>query len=229
MNATEKLASILKEEGISGVLKKLFRKLIYRKQTIVLLSKSLLEPHRKFKTSKRWSTRQFTEEDLQYCRAHFHRYLNDYKDLFKDNYKAFAAFETESNEVIAIAWYSPRDFYDQHYHRYNFSVESHQVFQFAGEVAPDFRNTQVSVNVMHAGWDYWKTEGKEQVICTVDVTNEPSLKLCFHLDWEEHGKLIHFHRLFGIEWQSAEPYEGERFEAYKKKHRRKPKKETSEA
>ena len=227
MNAADKLKSILKNEGISGALKKLFRKLIYRRQTIVVIKKSLLEPHRRFKTSKRWSTRQFTEDDLQYCRSHFHRYINDYKDLFRDKYTAFAAFEQDTNEVIAIAWYSPRDFYDQHYHHFNFSVEPYQVFQFAGEVAPDYRNTQVSVNVMHAGWDYWKNQGKEEVLCTIDVTNIPSLKLCFHLEWEELGKLIHFHRLFRVEWQTRERYQGERFAAYKKKHRRQPKQQAA--
>lgn len=227
MNPVEKLLSTLKEDGIVGVLKRVFRKLVYRHQTIVLVKQDLNHPRRRFKTSKRWQVRQFTESDLQFCRLHFHQYISDYRDLFAENYTAFAAFESESQEMIAIAWYAPRDFYDQHYHRYTFKVEPHQVFQFAGEVAPDFRNTQVSVNVMNAGWDYWKEQGRQEVMCTVDVTNAPSLRLMFHLEWDESGMLIHFYRLLGIEWQKEEHYQGERFEEFKKKHKRRQKAQDS--
>lgn len=221
MSAANKLMSVIKDEGIAGILKKLFRKFVYRKQTIVLVKKDLNLPRRKFKTSKRWEVHQFTEKDLPCCRGHFKQYTRDYQDLFREGYIAFAAFEQETREVIAIAWYAPRDFYDQHYHRYTFKVEPHQVFQFAGEVAPDYRNTQVSVNVMHGGWDYWKDQGKQEVMCTVNVVNVPSLRLVFHLEWEESGVLIHFHRLLGKEWQTVEHYEGERFAQFKKKHKRK--------
>ncbi|MDX1692628.1 MAG: hypothetical protein R3208_02615 [Ketobacteraceae bacterium] len=220
MNPATKISTILKNEGLRGVAVKVFQKVIYRRQTITLLKRDLHKPVRKFKTSKRWQVREFTENDLQFCRGHFSRYINDYRDLFAEKFKAFAAFEHESQEVIAIAWYAPRDFYDQHYHHYTFRVEPHQVFQFAGEVAPEYRNTQVSVNVMQGAWDYWKEHGKQEVLCTVNTTNVPSLRLVFHLEWEETGQLIHFHRSFGIYWQSEASYQGERFDQFKKKHRR---------
>ncbi len=220
MEVLQKAQNILQEQGIKGLTQRLIRKLIYRRQSIVLLKHDLHKPHKQYKVSKRWTVRQFTEPDLALCRTYFNRYLNDYRDLFRENYKAFAAFEANTDEVIAIAWYAHQDFYDQHYHHYTFKVAPHQVFQFAGEVRPDYRNTQISINVMQAAWSYWKQQGKDEVCCSVDTTNIPSLRLVLHVDWEETGELVHFHRLLGYRWTSEEIYSGERFAHYKKRKRR---------
>ena len=221
MSVLNKLTSTLKEDGLKGIAAIVFKKLIYRRQTIVILRQDLSQKRKKFKSSKRWEIREFTIDDLPFCHQHFKRYTCDYKDLFNEGLTAHAAFEAGTNKMIAVAWYAPRDFYDQHYHRYTFNVAPHQVFQFAGEVAPDYRNTQISVNVMHAAWQHWREQGKQEITTSVDVLNTPSLRICFHLYWEETGQLIHFHRLFFIARQTVEHYEGERFEQHQKKHRRK--------
>lgn len=214
-----RLQRVIQQQGVSGLLRKVFRKVIYRRQTIVLLKHDLNLPHKPYKSSKRWSVKEFTRDDIQFCREHFNRFTADYLDLFELQFKSFAAFEANTNEVIAIAWYAPHDFFDQHYHQYTFKIQPHQAFQFAGEVSLPFRNSQISVHVMHAGWDYWKSLGKSEVFCSVDITNTPSLRLMFHLKWEEMGELVHFHRLLGFKWQTEEKYLGERFSQHKKKKR----------
>jgi hypothetical protein len=139
--------------------------------------------------------------------------------LFNDGLKAYAAYEAGSNHVVGIIWYVTDDFYDKHYLRCRFPVEPYQVLQVAAEVALPYRNTQISVNIMQFAWDYWKEQGKDEVFSYTDVVNAPSLRIQFHLGWEEMGQLIHIHRFLGYQWQKMESYSGEHFAQFKKKAR----------
>jgi hypothetical protein len=95
------------------------------------------------------------------------------------------------------------------------------VLQFAGEMALPYRNTPISVNIMQSAYAYWQEQGKDEVFCYTDVTNVPSLRLHFHVGWEEMGQLIHIHRFLGYQWQKMETYSGERFAQFKKRSRNK--------
>ncbi|PIE40846.1 MAG: hypothetical protein CSA49_06400 [Gammaproteobacteria bacterium] len=218
MSLLNKLTNTFKTEGLQGLLQKLFKKLIYHCESIVYLKYELGQPRKEFKRSSRWQIKDLTPDDIPLCTDHFKPYFNDYEDLFKEGFKAFGGFTTNANRVAGVLWYAPTDFYDQHYYRYMFKVAPHQVFQFAGEIDPDYRNTQISVNGMYTAWDYWFSKGKKEVICIVDTENSASLRLLFRLNWQEMGEIVHFHRLMGIKWQTVEHYEGERFQQYH--HRR---------
>ncbi|MBV1921119.1 MAG: hypothetical protein KUG73_10595 [Pseudomonadales bacterium] len=216
-----KLQKIFHEKGffefVSLVALKLIRKLIYKRQSIVFLNRDLSLEMRKYKSSKRWYAREFTRNDIPLCRDHFQRFESDYNDLFDLNLNAFAAFETETDQMIAIAWYADKDFYDQHYLHQTFTVSDHQVFQFAGEVSEPYRNTQISISVIKIAWEYWKAQGKTELTTTVDTLNNASIRYLFHLGWTETGKIQHFHQLFRYRWQRMEHYNGERFIQFKKR------------
>ena len=215
-----KVKTVFQEEGARGVFWKLVRKvgnLIYKKQTFVFLNRDLSLTVRAYRKLKRWQDRQFKREDIVFCKKHFERFMPHYHDLFDLGLKAFASFETETNDVIGIAWYADKDFYDQHYLHHNFNVSNHQVLQFACEVSEPYRNTQISGSGLKYIYEYWKEKGKTELITTIDASNSPSLRLMFHLGWEETGEALTFHRLFGYRWQSTEYYQGERFGNYKKR------------
>lgn len=214
-----KLSTTVKKEGFGSLFSKAYKKLIYRDRCFVYTKYDLHVPLRKFKSSKRWRIGEFTREELPLCDTHFKRHVSDYKDLFDDGVKAFAAYEAETNNIIGVIWHASSDFYDRHYLHYKFKVLPHQILQLAGEISLPYRNTQVSVNLMQFGYDYWVDHGKDEVFCYTDVENEASLRLQFHLDWEEIGELVHFHRLLGYKWQTTEVYPGERFAYLRKKKR----------
>lgn len=216
-----KLRKALHEKGFLGfvlfVIQKIIQKFIYKRQSIVFLKRDLSLKIRKYRTSKRWHEREFTREDIPLCDKHFLRFKSDYNDLFDLDLKAFAAFETETQNVIAIVWYSDKDFYDQHYLHQTFPVADGQVFQFAGEVSEPYRNTQISATVVSYAWEYWNSKGKTELVATVDTTNSPSIRYMFHLGWEEMEKIQHFHTLFRYKWQRMEYYKGDKFSQFKKR------------
>ncbi len=216
-----KLKEVFHEKGLVELLvfiiQKLTKKFIYKRQSIVFLKRDLSLTTRKYRTSKRWLEREFTRDDISLCNEHFQRFKSDYNDLFDLDLKAFAAFETETENVIAIVWYSDKDFYDQHYLRETFTVSENQVFQFAGEVSEPYRNTQISATVVKLAWEYWNSKGKSELVATVDTTNSPSIRYMFHLGWEEMGKIQHFHQLFRYRWQRMENYTGDNFSQFKKR------------
>ncbi len=217
----ERIVSVLENEGFVPLARKVFKKTVYRKRSFLFTQHDLHSPLKKYKVSNRWRVDVFTPQDIPKCRAHFGQYIPDYIDLFNDGLKSYAAYETETNNVVGIIWYADSDFYDKHYLRCKFSVEPHQVLQVAAEVSLPYRNTTISVDIMRFAWAYWEEQGKDEVFCYTDVSNAPSLRVQFHLHWEEMGRLIHIHRLFGYQWQKMESYSGERFTHFKKKPRRK--------
>ena len=216
-----KTKRVFHEKGFLGffifVAKKSIRKFIYKHQNIVFLNRDLSLEMRRYKDSKRWHAREFTRDDIPLCCEYFQRFKSDYNDLFDRGLTAFAAYETESGNMIAIAWYADKDFYDQHYLHQTFPVLDHQVFQLAGEIAKPYRNTQVSISVIKMAWEYWKLQGKIELTTTVDTLNKASIRYLFHLGWEETGKIQHFHQLFGYRWQRMEYYKGDKFTHFRKR------------
>ena len=218
-----KAKEALRDEGIVGLLQlivnKLIRKFIYKRQTIVFLKRDLSLDIKQYKVSKRWTVKEFTQENMAACNAHFKHFIKDYTDLFSLGCTSFAAFEEDTGDIIAVIWYSGVDFYDQHYLRYNFTLTPEQVLQFAGEIAEPFRNTQIGANVLHKGWEHWINKGKRELIATVSSVNSASMRLMFHMKWEEVGKSISCHQLFKFQWNNTETYEGERYSHFRKKKR----------
>lgn len=219
--SNKRIVGALKNESFISLVRKMFKKTVYRKRSFLFTKHDLHRPLKKFKVSSRWRVDEFAPQDIPKCRAHFSRHIPDYIDMFHDGLKSYAAFEKGTNDVVGIVWYVGSDFYDKHYLRCKFSVEPHQVLQIAAEVSQPYRNTTVSVDMLRCAWAYWEEKGKDEVFCYTDSSNAPSLRAQFHLHFEEMGRIIHIHRLFGYQWQKTESYSGERFAHFKKKSNRK--------
>ena len=198
---------------------KLVRKFIYKHQSVAFLRRDMSLDMPKYKVSKRWYIREFTQQDLSSCHQYFPQFISDYSDLLTLSIKAFGAFDPESDNVLGITWYADKDFYDQHYLHQTFYVQNHQVFQFAGVAAEPYRNTQIGVNVMQTALEYWRSNNKTELTTVVDTLNKASMGLLFRVGWEEEGKIQHFYTLFGYQWQKMEFYQAERFAHFKKKKR----------
>lgn len=199
-------------------LKRLIKFFIFRRYTLVILERDLALPVLRYKESKRWYTRLLTEDDLPRCQTHFsHQYAYFKKQLQAGN-TCFAALDKQNDDVIGVVWHTPNDYQDS-FHHFTFNVAPHQVFQFAGEIAAPFRNTQISAEALALAWQYHRDRGKTHAITAVDSSNIASLRTLFHLGTEETGEQIHFYRWLGIRATRKSAYQGERFEHLKKKHK----------
>lgn len=212
-----KISVLIRNQGIGGVFQKIVAKWIYRKSNIVLLELDLAKPQRNFRKSKQWHCREMTLQDLPACQTHFGNYVQVYKDFFAEGFYAYAGFCTETGDVIGIVWYADKDYHDTHYYGCTFPVKKNQVFQYAGEVAAEFRNRHISAETCQVAWSELADRGMKSVYTTVDHTNTPSLRLLFHLGFEEIGETIEMHELLGFKWFRKINYQGLRFEHLKKK------------
>ena len=201
------------------MLKKIVKGLLYRPYTLVVIERELDAPVRSYKTSKRWEIRQMIEADLPRCQTYLSHQMVFFSELFKTNCKGFVAVEHSTGDIIAVAWFAPEDFYDS-YHRYTFKVNSHEVFQFAGEVAEPFRKTPLAVQVQNMAWKYWSAQGKKMLTSNIESDNSASFRMAFHVGWRETGTLICLQRWLGLQFSRVVHYEGERFSKYQKKRKK---------
>lgn len=199
-------------------LKRLIKFFILRRYTLVLLERDLSLPVRRYKESKRWHIRLLTEADLPRCQTHFSHQRAYYKEQLQTGNTCFVALDSQTGDVIGAVWHTPEDYPDSFNH-FTFNVAPHQVFQFAGEIAAPFRNTQVSAEALALAWQHHRDKGKTHAITAVDSTNTASLRIMFHLGMKETGEQIYFYRWLGMRFTRTAHYKGERFAHLKKKHK----------
>ena len=186
----------------------------------MLLELGLSKPRKKYKDSSLWQSRQLSEADLPACRTHFEQHIEVYKKLLTLGKTGYASFCTKTGDVIAILWFSNTDYDDVHHYQYNFKVKPHQTFQFAAEVCKPFRNKHVSVDLCHTAWNEWQEKGMTTNYCTVEATNIPSLRIQFHLGFEEMGEVLYMHQLFNMRWFQSEKYSKNRYDDFNKHKQR---------
>ncbi len=200
------------------LIKNLIKPVLYRRYSLVLLERDLAVPERSLRKSSRWTIRQLTDADLNSCEVHFPHQMKAFAQLFLKGFVSFGSIEHDSGNVISIVWYAQNAYQDE-FNRYTFDVQDGEVFQFAGEVATTFRNTQVSAATLIYCWRHWQEQGKTKITCAVDSKNSASLKLLFHMNWQESGKLVRYHRWLGKQITWLESYADSRFDQFKRKRK----------
>lgn len=217
---TARISDFVNEYGFSGLLQKAFSKFVYKKTNIVLLELDLNKPRKNYRGSKLWTSRRFAAADLAACKAHFDSQTQAFEEFLDIGYHGFGSFCTTTGDLVAIIWFTDKDYYDKHYYRTTFPTKPGQVFQFAAEVALPFRNKHVSAELSNLGWKEMHAQGAQSSYCSVDQTNTPSLRIQFHLGFEEIGEIIEMHELFKFRWFTKVRYEENRFD-HLNKHKRK--------
>ena len=220
ISVRNKFNSLMKRLGPVGLVGKVFSKFIYRKTDIVLLELDFNKPQKKYKKSTLWESRQLTEDDLPACKKYFSNQVNIFQEFLDLGYYSYAGFCTKTGDVIAIIWFADKEYYDKYYYEYSFPVKTGQVFQFAAEVAKPFRNKHVSVEISQLGWSEMQKKGINSSYCTVNESNTPSLRIQFHMGFEEIGTMLTMHELFKFKWFTQENYNNTRFDHLNKHKRR---------
>lgn len=212
----KKIFSILEEEGVTGLLRKVVRRYVFKKQRFVCLNYDLTAPMKVYKPSKRWDIREVIVEDLVKTEKYLSKYTENYYELLEAGCKAFGGFDKESGDIIAIVCFADKDFYDKHYLKCLFPVGPRQIYQFAGELALPFRGRPISIQILKAAWNYFEGKGKTETYASVDIDNITAVRYHFHLGFKEMGEVITSYTLFGVKWNSRSRYAGEMLTQYKK-------------
>jgi RimJ/RimL family protein N-acetyltransferase len=202
----DRIGAKLREKGAAGTLRWLFRSLVYREVVSVFTERDLDLPIKPYRLPEGIVIRAFGAEDLPACRTHFARHVPVYRRLLDEGHRAFAAFD--GADVAAIAWFALADYHDRDVYRFLFAVGPEEAFQFAGVVAPPYRNTAIGVQVMRVAWEALRAMGRRRLVTSADVENTPSLRMQLHLGFREQGRRLVTRFLFGVAHSRLEPYDG---------------------
>lgn len=212
-----KLTDKINEKGLGWFLSKIIQRFIYKKQHFIILRYDLASRQKKYKPAKRWYINEITKANLRKADKHFQKYQKSYYEYLRQGCIPFGAFEKQTNDIIGLACFVDKDFYDKHYLHFHFHIEPHQVYQFAGEVAVPYRNTAISIHFLQTVWKYWRDRSKKEVISAVDISNLQSIRFLLHLKFQETGRLITLHRLFGIKYARMSNYSGQKLQQHSRR------------
>jgi hypothetical protein len=193
-----KVHCVLKKEGISSLLRKLFSKYIYREWVLVCLRLDFSKPIKTYRRKRKWRIEFLCEANLNACQRYFYRYIPVYKRLLKEGLVGTVGIV--ENDVVSIFWISKQTYYDSDYYKCTFEVPAGELYQFAGEVAKPYRNTTVVLDTQIYAWEFLKKQGYTGTNGAIDDKNKGSLKVHFHLGFEETKQLIIVRKLLGVQW-----------------------------
>ena len=208
-----------RQKGLLAPLFYAFRRSILSRRDTVLLSRPL-DPFTARDTAPNYQIRQVTSDDLPFAKTHFGGKIHHFTTILADPaVTAVGAFHHVTGDLIGINFYTTEDYYDPFVYRYRFTVPTGHVYQFAVEVAPEFRRTPVLNYILNAAAQYWRDKGYQRFLSAVDLSNEPSLRLHFHGGYEETGSGLVTYRFVGV-FAFAKPYtyKENRFDALRQRH-----------
>ena len=151
-------------------LKKLFQKLIqmfYDQDIFAVCQRDLtIPPHILLKTTS------FKMQKLTYDNLHqFEKYYSHKLDLFKKRLDSGldCFYCTDGDLAIGYTWASPKNYYEP-YINYDFQIDEDQIYQFDGEVLPEYRGKQVAYLGVAFMWRYYVNIGKKTAIAYFSQT-----------------------------------------------------------
>lgn len=100
-------------------------------------------------------------------------------------------------DVCAFLWFSERDYYDRHYHRCWFPVETYSVYLFAVEIAPGHRGSALLLGTQESLWQMLHVAGYQRAQTVVNALNGRPLKLLERPGFRFLGRQFHIYTLFG--------------------------------
>jgi hypothetical protein len=192
----------LREKGLGGLPVWAFRTYIYRRSVAVFLERELdIPPPLKLRSGV--EIERLTEIDERRFVEHFPRHIEVYRRLLDEGCVAYAA--VLDDVVIGIGWWADHDFFDAEVYRHTFAVQPHQIYQFAGEVAPKYRHTSAALAAIRESWRLFSDQGRSRVYAISDLENVTSLKFHRHVGFEPSGKALVTYRLFTRAWSVERP------------------------
>jgi len=115
--------------------------------------------------------RDFPEEKFS---KYFSHNYDGLKDLFSQDLYCMAA--EINGDVVGYMWVATSDYYEKGLN-YLFKVKKNQIYQFAGELHPNFCRSSISRDGLNFTWKYFSDKGFNSVYCYVNQYNPFSINL----------------------------------------------------
>jgi GNAT superfamily N-acetyltransferase len=200
-----RLRNKVRERGLARVMGESASNLLYKRINAVYLERDLDAPLPLLRRHAKITLKQMERIENAPFRRFFSSHVGVYRRLLDEGCHCQAALVDD--EVIAVAWWADRDFFDRDVYRINFPVADDEIYQFAGFLAEPFRNTTIAVNTLDAIYREARALGRRRAYAVVDLKNTPSLKLHLHVGFRERGTMLVMRRyLEGFVVSRNEPY-----------------------
>jgi len=190
------------------IIKKIFRKLAkytFFKRECLLLEAPLI--HSK-KILAEGIEQRLAHEDTEFLpkvKEYFPGKYNLFKKRLDQNLYCVAIY-FDRGKLGAFTWYATEDYYEPMY-RYTLKLAPHQIYQFDGYVAPEFRKGMLGPKLLfYYAHNYFFRKGYTHTIVSVDKSNTRNLK--FHSFWKfrETGEKIVTYFIFRRPFTHSETY-----------------------
>lgn len=195
-------------EEVLLMIKKIFRKLAkytFFKRECLLLEAPLMHSRKILAEGIELRLAREDTEFLPKVKEYFPGKYNLFKKRLDQNLYCFAIY-FDRGKLGAFTWYATEDYYEPMY-RYTFKLAPHQIYQFDGYLAPEFRKGMLAPRLMfYYAHNYFFRKGYTHTIVFVDKSNARNLK--FHSFWRfrETGEKIVTYFIFRRPFTHSETY-----------------------
>jgi GNAT superfamily N-acetyltransferase len=196
------------EKGTYATLRKAYRDHVYGVEHILLLSRRLDAP---------FPFRRVAMRELEIDMCDTQQKRDDLIATYPDRSAIFRAYFDEGlhvitgrvgRAVVAYVWVATSDFYDASVYRRVFSIADHQIYQFAGFVAPEYRGKPVALLMMRAVDEVFLEKGFKSTLAAVSAENAISVRFHVKCKYLPTGEAFDCHKLLGWRWtRDVEPRE----------------------
>jgi len=184
-------------EPRGSIIERAIRKFVFRRWTLVWLARDLAQKtpgsERRARRAAAYTTTRITEETLSRLHPYFNNKIAGYRRLLRLGAQGFGA-EDRNGVLYGLMWVSTRDLFDDLHYRCWFRIGPGEVFQFAGEIAPERRGGLAASRVQESAWDELLKQGYARTLAVVEADNTHSLRLHFSLGFSERGVITEVYR-----------------------------------
>lgn len=191
------LLTRVRRKGLLGSLRVLCERYLYYHWELLTLERDLSLPAPARPRAERWPVVVIDHTQLQRLEKYFSHYLPSIRDLLKREGVHGRAHLNESGDAVCIVWVSEHDYYDSHLYRCWVRLPSACIYQFAGEVAPDYQRFGIPILAMRLLWEEYLAKGFQATRALVNTRNQVALSTHMGMNFREVGESTHVYCLFG--------------------------------
>jgi len=218
MNALQTLRDRIQKKGLRAVLKQLCRRYVFVHSRLVWLEHDVrtpLPPHN-LKPYPPMRLEFITVSNADAFARHFGDRVETMRELAAEGYTGLMYLDGQG-DTVGFAWGSTRDYFDRHFYRCNFPIQTGEYFQFGGEMIRAYWGSSMSPDMQLEIWKIMADKGCDTMVDVCDLQNIPAIKMHLRMGFQERGKITHVYRLFG-HWRFFRDtfYRGSVLDAFRK-------------
>ena len=205
----------LRTKGLRGFLATAVLPRIYRRWEVILIERDLDVPAPAYRPIPGIRICRVETLTRAECQRHMAGHFKVYRRLLDEGCLAFGAYD--GADLVGIGWFALKDFHDRDVHHFTFRCREGEAYQFAGFLAPEYRNSAISALAATTAWAHLRSLGFRRFYCVVARTNVVSLRWHTRPGFSEPGLKLITTRLLGLTWARLQPYSGSELDRYRRR------------